>query len=26
MQQAVTVRPPAVKALYVSQPQPVGVT
>lgn len=26
MQQAVTVRPPAVKALYVSQPQSVGVT
>jgi len=26
MQQAVTVRPPAVKALYVSKPQPVGVT
>ena len=26
MQQAVTVRPSAVKALYVSKPQPVGVT
>ena len=26
MQQAVTVRPPAVKALYVSKPQPAGVT
>src|SRR5664280_627301 len=26
MQQAVTVRPPAVKALYVSPPQSVGVT
>ena len=26
MQQAVTVRPPAVKALYVSKPQHVGVT
>ena len=25
MQQAVTVRPPAVKALYVSKPQSVGV-
>ena len=26
MQQAVTTRPPAIKALYVSKPQPVGVT
>ena len=26
MQQAVTARPPAVKALYVSKPPPVGVT
>jgi len=26
MQQAVTTRPPAVKALYVSKPQPVGAT
>jgi len=26
MQQAVTARPPAVKALYVSKPQPVGAT
>ncbi|PIP08124.1 MAG: hypothetical protein COX52_01315 [Syntrophobacterales bacterium CG23_combo_of_CG06-09_8_20_14_all_48_27] len=25
-QQAVTVRPPAIKALYASKPQPVGVT